>query len=578
MAINLGSAYGKVGLDASGVKNGVATATGGLKDLQKTGIAVGRALQDVGRAMTIGVSLPLIALGGASVKLASDLEESKNKVAVVFGEMSDSVLEWSDKSAQAFGTSRRNALEAVGTFGNLFSTMGLTTQQSSEMSIKLVELAGDLASFNNIDPTVALEKLRSGLVGEVEPLRALGINLLATTVQAKAMEMGLADAGGEISQAALAQARYTLILEQTKNAQGDFARTSDGVANSTRIMRAEMEDAMATFGARLLPITLRVVQAVTKLVEVFGNLPVPVQDALLILGGLLILMGPIIGFLGTLISMVSAIVPLITALGTAGVSLAGVGTALTGVGAAVGGVVAAIATVALPILLIIGTLALLYLAFKTNFGGIRTTAEQLWFIIKWAFGMILATIADAAKTIASYFGQIIVDGDYLNDWLTHFPESWRRMVEYIGRLMALLRDYIIRVFRMDWGALGRAVIIGLISGFLSGVANLVAAAQKAAQSVLDTIKKTLGIHSPSMEAFKLGQMTGEGYALGMARGIDPRAIARMVARPVQQMSSSRQQNLTVNLGGGLSMQQASMLIADSEERILGVLQTALGGA
>ena len=130
--------------------------------------------------------------------------------------------------------SKQQAIDAAGTFGNLFTSMGMGQAASADMSTGIVQLAADLGSFNNIPIDVMLEKMRSGMVGEVEPLRAVGINLSAAAVKAKAIQMGLADANGEVSQAATLQARYAVMLEQSANAQGDFARTADGLANSSK--------------------------------------------------------------------------------------------------------------------------------------------------------------------------------------------------------------------------------------------------------------------------------------------------------------------------------------------------------
>lgn len=205
-----------------------------------------------------------VGLGGIAVKAASDLSESQNKVSVVFGDSADKVKQFAETAAGSLGQSKQQALEAAGTFGNLFVSMGLGQQASADLSVNIVKLGSDLASFNNINPTEALEKLRAGLVGETEPLRTLGVNLNAAAVEAKAMQMGLADASGEISEAAKIQARYALILDQTRTAQGDFARTSDGLANSTRIIEASFKDLQATIGEELLPVVAPLVAKFAK--------------------------------------------------------------------------------------------------------------------------------------------------------------------------------------------------------------------------------------------------------------------------------------------------------------------------
>lgn len=202
-------------------------------------------------AASAGVAM--VAFGVKSVNAASDLEESLNKVKVVFGDNATAIEAWSKTAADNLGMSQQKALEAAGTFGNLFDAMELTPELTKNMSQGLVNLSADLASFNNMDPTEVLDKLRSGLVGEVEPLRTLGVNLNQATLEAKAMELGLMKTGQELTAGAKAQAAYAIILEQTTNAQGDFARTSDGFANQQRKLGATFEDLAASVGKILLP-------------------------------------------------------------------------------------------------------------------------------------------------------------------------------------------------------------------------------------------------------------------------------------------------------------------------------------
>ena len=129
------------------------------------------------------------------------------------------------------------------------------------MSTGILKLAADLGSFNNIPTTDALDKLRAGLVGETEPLRALGVNLSAAQVETKALAMGFKLVGGELSAAAKAQASYALIMEQTKTAQGDFANTSTGMANSMKTIKSSVENAAVALGDRLLPIVAPLISA-----------------------------------------------------------------------------------------------------------------------------------------------------------------------------------------------------------------------------------------------------------------------------------------------------------------------------
>lgn len=551
MAVQLGSAYGKVELDGSGVTRGVNSAITSLDKLSSVATAMGNSMRNVGNALTVGVTLPIIAMGGASIKAASDLSESMNKVQVVFGDASDSILAWAEDSASAFGQSKQQALEAAGTFGNLFTTMGVTGEEAAKMSMDLTQLASDLASFNNISPDEALIKLRAGLVGETEPLRTLGVNLTASTVKAKAMQMGLADANGELSQSALLQARYALILEQTATAQGDFARTSTGMANQSRIARAELQNLMAELGENVLPIALKLVQGLNKLLETFNNLPEPVQNVVIVLAGLLAVLGPVLSFVGTIISFVGGIASMASALGGMGISLGAIASAAGAAMTALVGVGAAALSVVLPILIIVGTLALLYLAFKNNFMGITTTAQQLWFILKFLFAEGWKWLVNAVKSGATTV-------------LTWFKNMVTRKMAYFKSV--------------PWSSLGKAMLMGMVNGVTGGIPALIAASVKAAKAALNAIKTTLGIKSPSVEFMKLGAFSGKGFQLGLEKMMDPSTIAKTMAKPSNNFVSSAKTSYSMQFGNGLTLRDVDNMLEQKLNRFTRSLGDSLGGA
>jgi len=203
-----------------------------------------------------------------SIGLASDLSESMNKVDVVFGSAAKSVRAFASDAPLALGQTEAQALAAAGTFGNLLRSVGLTETQAGKFSTTMVGLASDLASFNNTDPAEALDALRAGLTGETEPLKRYGVNLNEATLKAKAMALGLYSGKGALDASAKAQAAYALILEQTKLAQGDFARTSGGLANQQRILAAQADQAKAAFGAGLLPVLEKLTPIMSGLLKV----------------------------------------------------------------------------------------------------------------------------------------------------------------------------------------------------------------------------------------------------------------------------------------------------------------------
>ena len=205
----------------------------------------------------------------ASIGAASDLEESISKTDQVFRDNANTIKDWSDDSATSFGLSQQAALENASTLGNLFTAMEVDSKSASTMSMRLVELGSDLASFNNLSGGTeeALVALRAGLVGEVEPLRRMGVQLSAAAVEAKALELGLAASTAQLTSQDKVMARYQLILEQTTTAQGDFQRTSDGLANQQRILASQWQDMQATIGQGLIPVVIEVTDATNDLMS-----------------------------------------------------------------------------------------------------------------------------------------------------------------------------------------------------------------------------------------------------------------------------------------------------------------------
>lgn len=218
---------------------------------QTFGRNIGRAFTAAGVA--IGTS-EIISLAGSSVDAASDLNEQIDRTRVVLGDASEEMIRWSETTATAMGISQRAALAAAGTFAGLFQTVGTAPDESGELSRSLVQLAADLASLQNTSPEEALLALRSGLVGEAEPLRRFNIFLSETRVQQQA----LADTGKRAASALTTQektlARYNIILQDSVLAQGNFNDTQGSLANQTRIFRASLDDLSTNIGGVLLPV------------------------------------------------------------------------------------------------------------------------------------------------------------------------------------------------------------------------------------------------------------------------------------------------------------------------------------
>lgn len=247
-----------------------AVRTGASLDLTgKRGVRAFALLKGAAAAGAVAIG----AIAGAGIKkaidAASDLGEQVNKTKVVFRGSEQQVLSWSKGTATGIGLSQRAALEAAGTFGNMLVPMGFARKEAAGMSTKMVGLAGDLASFNNASPEDTLEALRAGLAGETEPLRKFGVFLNDARLKQEAMSLGLYKGKGNLTAAAKAQATYSLILKDSKDAQGDFANTSNSLANRQRILKAQIENIAAALGKALLPAATAVASGVSDLIAGF---------------------------------------------------------------------------------------------------------------------------------------------------------------------------------------------------------------------------------------------------------------------------------------------------------------------
>lgn len=243
----------------------------GLKDGVMQGLGIGAGLGTAVLAAK-GVAMVTDAIGGA-IDAASNLAESQAKVDQVFTDSADSIHAWAAGSAQDFGLSSQAALEAAGTFGNFIQALGNTEAEANTMSRSLVELAADLASFNNMDINEVIVSLRSGLSGEAEPMRRLGVSISATRVEANILAKGIARTRAEITDAMKVAERYAIIMEDTTKAQGDFDRTSDGLANTQRRLNAELENLSAKLGSILIGPATGFVEFLSSVATVIGGGP-----------------------------------------------------------------------------------------------------------------------------------------------------------------------------------------------------------------------------------------------------------------------------------------------------------------
>ena len=205
-------------------------------------------MRSVGQGLTRNVTLPVVGIGIASVKMASDFEESLNKVRVSFGETSSEVENFARTTLDRFNIAEGSALEMASLFGDMGTAMGQTTQEAADMSMTLVGLAGDLASFKNIQIGVAQTALKGIFTGETEALKNLGIVVTESVLKQSDYFHSLNKSYNELTQLEKIQIRFNEVLRQTNKAQGDVVRTSDSFANQLRRVQEGLKQASADFG------------------------------------------------------------------------------------------------------------------------------------------------------------------------------------------------------------------------------------------------------------------------------------------------------------------------------------------
>jgi len=261
----------------------------GLNKAQQALKGIGGPAGKLGNILKASVVPGLIAAAGSvlvftkglmpAIQAASDLQENTSKIGVIFGDAGKAVTDFAKTAAREIGQSQNQVLAAAGTFGTFGKAAGLAGDQLATFTTDFITLSADLASFNNTTPDEAINAIGAALRGEAEPLRRFGVLLNDATLKAAALELGIYSGSGALTAQQKILAAQKVIYEQTGDAQGDFERTSDGLANQQRILSAQFENVKTKIGELLLPVfsTLvkflndEVLPAVDRVITAFGE-------------------------------------------------------------------------------------------------------------------------------------------------------------------------------------------------------------------------------------------------------------------------------------------------------------------
>lgn len=537
-----------------------------LSDAIMSGVrALGSAVADLARNF--------VDFAKSGLATASDLEEVQNVVDTTFGkEGAASIDAFAKQAASAFGMSELSAKQFTGTMGAMLKSMGLSEDAVLDMSTDLAGLAGDMASFYNLDPEEAFNKLRSGISGETEPLKQLGINMSVANLEAYALAQGITTAYSEMTQAEQATLRYNYLMQATSDAQGDFAKTSDSYANQQRIMQLNIENLGASIGNTLLPYMTELTSALNGLLSgetdiqtfvgslsnmvlqaaegIITNLPVIMDAGAQVFSALfagLQEIGPMaievaVEMLDNLVSGLLTGIPMLLETGASLlVSL------VTGIAerlpelipTAVSAVMQMVETLTSPDVLANLIDAALVLVVALAEGLVKAIPElvrQVPVIIK---NLVASLIESAPKILAAGVQLIVTLGVGL---IQAIPELVANIPKVIAAIVGGLIDGISKIKEV-----GKNIVSGLWEGIKSMWAWLKEKFFGLFDGLTEGINKLLGIHSPSRVFAGIGGYMAEGLGEGFATELT--GVQRQINRSMQ--------NLIPNVSGNVDLTSKS---------------------
>lgn len=475
--------------------------------------AVGEKMSSVGTKLSAAVTLPLLGVGTAATKMAMDAVESENLFEVAMGSMAGDARKWSEETSKALGLNAYNVRKNVATYNSMLTSMGLTGQESLKMSEGLTQLSYDMASFYNLKPEEAFEKLKSGISGEAEPLKALGILVNDTTIKTYAYANGIAKQGHELTEAQKVQARYGAIMEATKNAQGDLGRTMDSPTNKIRIMKEQAQQIGIQFGQILIPILEKLMAVIKPLMDKFQGLSKEQQENIVkiglvvaAIGPVILIVGKVITIIGTLSSIISAVSGAIAAAGGASAALGAVFAAITG---PIGIAIAVIAgLIAVGVLLyknwdtikasISGIWEWLKISISNSVAAIKTAIVSTWESIKAAVLPIVEAIANVIKTIwegvRATFAFIweLIKAIFISAW-TIISSIVQTYINIVTAVISVAWQLIQVVTTTVWNAVSGVIstvwngIVSFLNPIIQGIGNAITIAWNNIKTVTTTI-------------------------------------------------------------------------------------------
>ena len=465
-----------------------------MESISSKAKSIGDKLSGIGTELTIGVTTPLAVAGKGMVDAASDFDENLNKISVAFGDSADGVKAWADTATQSFGLSMNQALEATSLFGDMATSMGISQSEAASMSTSLAGLAGDMASFKNIGIDEAMTALNGVFTGETESLKQLGIVMTEVNLQEFADGLGLVY--DDMTQAEKVQLRYNYVMAMSKNAIGDYARTSDGTANSIRTFQASVENLAITLGQNLLPIVTPIIQKATEMVNAFAAADPELQQLVLKIAGIAAVAGPALLVIGKMVSVfgsVSGAIGLlsgkIAALGGMKAALSGVFTAITGpVGIAVGAIMALVAAFAYLMTTDEGFRNSVMQTISTIGQSLVPVIQALMPVIQNIATVLATTIASVLQALAPVLAQIVtMIGQIIETVAPLIAQLVSQLAPILTTIISTVSDIVSAVL---------PPVIDIINAIMGAIQELLPPIMSVLSTVIDVVSSIIDAITP----------------------------------------------------------------------------------
>jgi signal transduction histidine kinase len=426
------------------------------------------------------------------------------------------------------------------------SSMGLSEQASASMSTSLTALAADMASFYNVSTEVAQTSLQGIFTGETEALKKFGIVMTQTNLEEFAKQNG--KVYDQMSEGEKVMTRYAYVMDATKDAQGDFARTSDGAANSFRVFQESLKELGAAFGEEILPIITPIIRAITAFIQKIAELPAPIRKVIVVLGLLVAAIGPVLLIVGAFMSAIGAIItqaPIIAA------AFATIIPVVKGLAASF----IELTIAAAPWILLGAAIGAVAYLIVHNWDSISEAASNMAKSVKAAFEELKRELNNVRQSV----------GDRINDIVDYFKEL-------PSKIVAAIKEAAARIKEEFQNMIANAKQSGkhFVDGFVDGIKQRLEKVAEVAKKIANTIKDFLGFSRPDKGPLHEYEEWMPHFMQGLAKGIKSNIglVKGAVNDVAKSMTLPLDANATMNMAiAGAGYEGSSAMIGGTSMNV-----------